>query len=304
MTKVTLFICFVACVLAARDVPSAKVLSPKNTTLVKDLKSFDPVVNKAQPSIHIHQNEEVDIDCKTLFNYTADDIESGMVFQTNNLPDGMTADNGHITGSSPHPGVYKIEIIAKKPGYLDIWVTPFSIYIFNAKGVVPSGSITPSRSPTPSRHPLCHDKYDDLEGGLGDYCFNGGICTVTRDNIGVDSQTCLCDHENWLGTRCHTENPCLPISRVEGKTCDATGTAECTVADYTDDQTAHTCTCKPNYIGRTCATIDPCTGDNARDCGLGDCVYTSKDQLTFTASCDCSKLTGDFDEDNCAPIVA
>jgi len=304
MMKFTLFFCLVACALAARDAPSAKVLSPKNTTLVKDLKSVeeDPVVNSAHSSVHIYQNEEVDIDCKTLFDYTTVDVERGLIFETNNLPDGMTVDNGHITGSSPYPGVYKIEVIAKKPGYLDIYAAPFSIYIFNAEGVVPSGSITPSISSSPSRVALCKAEYDDGEGNMGDYCLNGGICYVGVDESDVDVALCVCDHtEGFVGVRCADESPCFPSSPVEGTSCNADGTAECTVADFTDASTAHTCTCKPNYIGTDCATVDPCTGDAALDCGLGVCK-TELDGDAYTATCDCSRLTGSFDPDTCSPL--
>jgi len=294
MMKVTLFFCLIACALAAREVPSKSVLSPKNTTFVKDSKSSqeDPIVRATHSSVHIYANEEIDIDCKSLFDYTTSDVERGLVFQTNNLPDGMTADNGHITGSSAYPGVYSIEVIAKKPGYLDIHLAPFNIYIFNAKGVVPSGSITPTTSSTPSRVPLCAEEY----------CFNDGICYVDEDADGVDAAMCACDLTNYVGARCNNKSPCYPDDFVAGESCDPTGTAECTVADFSDSSTAHTCTCKPNYIGTDCATVDPCTGDAALDCSLGDCKSRTEDGVAFEAYCDCSRLTGSFDPETCAPL--
>ncbi|XP_022080540.1 uncharacterized protein LOC110973761 [Acanthaster planci] len=76
-------------------------------------------------------------------------------------------------------------------------------------------------------------------------CFNGGQCVSLSDRY-----QCICP-QAWVGTRCQTDNPCVPINPCfNGGTC------------FPDQIGGYICTCLQGFSGENCQiTPDPCQSD-------------------------------------------
>jgi hypothetical protein len=302
----------------------------------EDSKDAWAVPTTPPPSIYIKENEAVDIDCKGFFQFTDSDVAAGLEFVVENLPSGMTAENGHITGSTPYVGVYAISVIAKQPNELDQRLASFSIFVLNEEGVVPSGSVTPTPTPSNSEAPWCErdpcpagtcSVNADGTGRVCDCAGTGmigpdcddeskcdkcdGTCEVLYDGSDKPNTNCTCD---WTSTvkKCDDESPCVTY-------CSGANTIGCNYVLISDDDTfgdgstmfrwkidldvgKFSCECEEGYIwwatddfGSFGCTADPCPGV---DCGYGFCKVDIGDDGP-TAVCDCSRLTGVTNFDNC-----